>query len=49
VQIPISQARELCYHYAGARMGSPVDPDLFIGTAKLREAEAKVEMLKANT
>jgi hypothetical protein len=45
--LPVAQARELCYHYAGARMGNPTDPALFIDTAKLRKAEAKVEMLKS--
>lgn len=43
--IPVAQARERCYHYAAAwqKMGN----DEIKGPAALRQAEAKVEMLKA--
>jgi hypothetical protein len=32
----------------GARFNNPIDPQLFTDTAAIRQAEAKVEMLKAD-
>jgi hypothetical protein len=42
-KVPVTQARERCYHYAAtwAHTGA-----VLVGTAEVRQAEAKVEMLK---
>jgi hypothetical protein len=44
----IVEAWARCCHYAGARFNNPIDPQLFTDTAAIRQAEAKVEMLKAD-
>ena len=43
--IPVTQARERCYHHAAFNQLNGT-PD-FIRAADIRQAEAKVEMLKA--
>lgn len=42
--IPVSQARERCYHYAAATI---TPPEGVAKVAILRQAQAKVEMLEA--
>ena len=44
--VPISQAWARCCHYIGARVGKS-DGDQYEHVAAVRQAEAKVEMLKA--
>ncbi|MBR0721786.1 hypothetical protein [Bradyrhizobium manausense] len=46
--VKVTKARERCYHYVAARLGNFQPGSTYIkDEAALRQAEAKVEMLKA--
>jgi len=47
--VTVTAARERCYHYTATRLKNFQPDSAYVkGTANLRQAEAKVEMLKAN-
>jgi hypothetical protein len=46
--VPVAQARERCYHYAAGGLEDGVKLETIQKIADIRQAEAKVEMLKAS-